>query len=449
MPKSNKSLIILLLLLSQSILALLLGLFALYSLQRGHILPNIYVDSQYIGSMTKDQAIGTIENYYNSLSDDKELHIKWSDGEYSINLGDINAVIDYDATVDQALVINGEENIVNLIRGHFTKKDRKSVIYPVVRFEDEKLRDKIKELSMMVNKPPVDAKAYLKEGSLEKDAERIGTKLNVENTYKKIRDQFGRYLNTSITLEYGANNDITKVMPQTTLKELDGVNTVISEFSTRIKYPEMEENIMKAASSIDGVEIRGRCSEEFSFYNHLIGHGLDDNPVYNEYSQVASTIYGALLKAGISVEVIKRNRNDTQVDYAEPGLDVKFEGEECDFKFKNTLSSSIILFAKVEHGNLQVYIAGSKKDASIQRDIRIREIQRFEPSLYSEVSYDLKPGEKKVVSYGREGIEVEVYRVSKKNGEENEELLYSNKYNAVAGFIQVGPAYSMKTSIIK
>lgn len=446
MPKTNKSLTILLLLLSQTVLAISTGLFALYYLKRDHILPSMYVDAQYVGDMTGEQAVNEIKNYYETLAENDELAIEWDGGEYGIKLKDVNAVIDYEMTIDEVMKVNNNGGFGELITGQFAPKDRKKVIYPVVKLDEQKLREKIEELSILVDRPPEDADLFVENRTLKKVPEKAGAELNVKNTYIKLKNHFGKYLLSPLKLDSGAGGEITKVMPQTILDEYKEIDSVISEFSTEIKYLEMEEKIIEAAAAINGTKIRGRGAEEFSLYNCLKKYGLDENQFYNEYSQVASTIYVALLKTGISLEGIKRQPNDTQVDYAQPGLDVNFNGKDCDFKFKNTLSNPIILLAKVEDGELVICVGGSKKDAVVQRDIRVREIQRFEPSVYSEVCYDLKPGEKKVVSYGREGIEVEVLRITERDGAETEEILYKNKYDAVAAFVQVGSAHSFKLS---
>ncbi|MFZ5990031.1 MAG: peptidoglycan binding domain-containing protein [Bacillota bacterium] len=450
MTKFKKNLIITAIILFQTTMAIAAGLFVLYVSKKDYIPPNVFiepVDSICIGNQTRDQALNIIKEYYKPLIENSRLTIKWDKSTYNIKFNDIDASIDYMATLDLAFKKKEKGRLLGFIRDYFAEEKR--IIYPVIEYNEEKLRGKVIELSSMVNKPHEDARMFLENGSIVKVPEKSGVRLNTENTIKKIEGGFGKHLREPVELKFGYHGEIYADKPDVTLEKLKSMDTIIASFSIKIKYPEVEEYIKRAAPAINSVKLEGRGMEEFSFNECLKERGMDPNQVYDEYNQVASALYAALLKTEISLDAIKRSKNETPVDYTMPGLDVKIDNINCDFKFRNTLSHSIIIFTEVKDKDLTVYIVGSKRDVQGESNIKVMEVQKFEPSTYSVVNYDLKPGEKNFISYGKPGTQVEVYKVKKKNGREEEELLYTNKYEAVAAILQIGPPKISDNKIIK
>lgn len=442
MSKHNKVYIVMLVLLSQTILAVTMGIFAVHVSSKGNILPNVYISSMNVGNYTKIKAVSEIKEHYDKLSIYSNLIIKYGETEYSINLSDIDFSIDYEATVNEAYSISESSMFARIVKGVFST--HKKTIYPVVNFNEEKLEKHLKNFALIVDKTPVNAQMTFLNGELSKIPHQSGIKLNISNSIDKIKNEIGSHFDSSIEFKVENNFEIDVLEPELKFDDLKGVDSIISSYSTSIKYTELNENIKQAVKALNGFLIFGSSLEdekaiEFSFIQRLKEKGISFGQENQGYSQVASTLYAALLKTGIDINCIERKRHETPVDYIEPGLDVKISEDGEDFKFRNPFKFPIAVFSECDDKNITVYIIGSKSVDYSESEMEVKITQKFEPPVLRVVNYDLKTNEEKVISSGKQGIEVEVYRITKKSGKKSSEVLYTNKYDAIGAIMQVGP----------
>lgn len=443
MLKHNKVYIIMLILFSQTVLSITVGMFSLHLSAKEHILPNVYISSLNVGSYTKSKAISEIKEYYNKLYENYSLLIKYdNDKEYKIKLSDIDFSIDYEATADEAYYIKESNRIARLIKGFFS--NNKVTIYPVVNLNEEKLKRHLEELALLIDKAPVNAQIYFQNGEVRKIPHQLGTKLNIPNSIEKIKSQMGSHLDCGIEFNVENNYEINWIWPELTLTDFNGIDSIMSSYSTSITDTDNSKDIAQAAKALNGFWVMGSDFnkgkyKEFSFVKRLKEKGISFEEANEGYSQVASTLYAALLKTGINVDYIYRKKHNSIVEYIDPGLDVEISGKDGDFTFENPFDFPIAVFTECDDKRITVYIMGRKDNGYSEREIEAKVTQRVEPSVLRVVNYDLKPLEERVVDNGKQGIEVEVYRVSKENDKDNSELLYVNSYDAVETIIQVGP----------
>lgn len=453
MLKLHKSYIIMLVLLSQIVLSVTVGILVLHRSSKHQILPNVYIDSLNVGNKTKGQAELMVREHYDKFADNSNLLIKYGeDKEYRIKFSDIESSIDYEATINQAYTINEGNELARLIKGLFSAN--RNTVYPVVKFNERKLEKKLREFELLIDKAPASAKMYLEDGKVRKVPEEVGVKLNIPNSIAKIKNELGRHLNSAMEFEPQNNSEIKIVAPELTLDMLNGVDYVISSYTTQIKSPEIKESVKECSKAINGCLVLNlgrdrKESKEFSFVEWLKKKDLLIEQKNDGYSQVASTLYAALLKTGIDINCIESRRHETPSDYIEPGLEVKISDEDGDFKFSNPFDFPIAIFSECDDKSITVFIVGNKKSDYSEKEIEVNIVQRYEPSVLRVVNYDLKPDEEKVISSGKQGIEVEVYRVLKENGKENSHRIYANKYDAVGAIVQVGPKSKLDNQMDK
>jgi vancomycin resistance protein YoaR len=146
---------------------------------------------------------------------------------------------------------------------------------------------------------------------------------------------------------------------------------------------------------------------------------------------VASTLYAALLSAGIDKSSITRLAHKIPVEYIEPGLDAWISGNGGELKFSNTLGHKLAVFAEMEDERFVVRIAGNAEDKKQELALKIDIVERSSPPVMNVENSSLKKGEKVVQDPGREGIRVNVYRGG--------ELIGTDTYAAVKKIIQIGP----------
>lgn len=440
MLKNNKGYIIMLFLLSQTALAITAGMISLHISSKGHFLPNIYIGSLDVGNNTRSEVISAVKEYYGKLSEESSLKIKYGDGkEFNVKLSDIDFSVDYEATADRAYYINGSSRLEGIVKGFFLNK--KTTVYPVVSFNEEKLKQHLEELALSVDKAPVNASISFQNGKVNKTPHQLGMKLNIANSAEKIKSEMGSHLDVAIEFDADNNYEINWVWPELTLADLNGADSVISSYSTPITNPDSCEDIKRAAKALNGFLIMGADTingkyKEFSFFKRLREKGIFLEEENEGYSQVASTLYAALLKTGIGMDYIDRKKHDATVDYIEPGLDVKISWADGDFTFRNPFEFPMAVFTECTDNSITVHIVG-RSYGYLEKEVEVKVTKRIEQPVLRVVNYDLKPLEEKVINIGKQGVEIEVYRVLKESGET--ELLYTDNYETVGAIVQVGP----------
>lgn len=447
--KINKIFLIFLVILIQSSLAISAGFFSLYLVNEDRIPPNVYVEGVKIGGMRNGEAIRKLEDIYKNLLKNGSVSIIYNDAnEFKIPYSEIDVYIDWAATVDSLYNSKGGRSLVDLAVRYFYQAKRN--IVPVVRLNEQKLREKLKELALIIYKEPVNADIYIENGIILKIKEIDGLNLNINNACSKILDEFKKHTAVAVEFNEAGNYEIETMKAPITLEELEEIDEVIAEYSTEIVQPVDINSVKSACSAIDKVLVRAAdkaknlLAEEFSFNECLNRKNLLQNKNKNNegFNQVASTLYVAILLTGIDHKSIFCIQNKTLPEYIEPGMDVYVSEDGVDFKFTNTLSHDLLIFPELSDNRLTVRIAGKSEDRSLKREIKTDILQRFSPPVINIENKELSPGQKILVEPGREGIMVKTYRITLKNGEKiKEEVINTHTYQAVKSIVQVGPGF--------
>lgn len=434
MIKSRNTLLILLLIVAQSVLAITVGIAVLFNMSLNTVPSGFFVGELPIGGMTYPDAIKTIEAGYADKFKFQSLLLDVGNGvTYEIPFSQMDMNVDGNATIHSLRVLDGIEDIPNLFNSHFGYS--KPVLQPVVRFNESKLRLELIELSEKIYVAPKDAVISYKDGIIEKRAETNGISLNVSNTVDVIRDQLSTDPLGTVKLSRTGNFELQTVDSSKKLKDYDEIQQILSEYSTIIADGELTDSIELAVDAINGTILPAAVdiyeSAAFSFVDLLETNNADFENDNEGYDQVASTLYAALLTSGIPVDFITRLPHKLSVDYIEPGLDAWISGSAGDLKFFNPFGHKIAVFAQMEDDRVKVVIAGSLSDRKEKYVIKTEIAQRFAPPVYNVENRSLKPGEKIVLNPGKEGVKVKVYR--------NNELIGTDEYEAEKTIIQIGP----------
>lgn len=151
--------------------------------------------------------------------------------------------------------------------------------------------------------------------------------------------------------------------------ETNTFNKVYGEFSTNItdKTPERYNNIQLGVNKLNGAIVKP--GETFSFNDYIgprtkeagyqeaiifDGHGNKVDGYGGGICQISSTLYNAVLNAGL--EVIERHEHSREVPYIESGKDATVSYGAEDFKFKNNSRRDIKINASAENDVLTISI---------------------------------------------------------------------------------------------
>ena len=144
---------------------------------------------------------------------------------------------------------------------------------------------------------------------------------------------------------------------------------IYGTYSTNItdKTPERLNNINLGTQKLNGAKVNS--GEEFSFNNYIgprtkeagyeeaiifDGHGNKTDGYGGGICQISSTLYNAVLNAGLPVT--ERHEHSREVPYIEAGKDATVSYGSEDFKFKNTSGRTLTISATTENDVLTVTI---------------------------------------------------------------------------------------------
>ncbi len=431
MKKTGKTLLIFLLILVQSLMAMTAGIVMLFSVSQKEVPANVYAGEIDISEKGYNEAAQLIEADYGARFDTHALRLSKDDEIYEIPFSAIEAAIDGEMTIKPLNSIKGPSDLPRLVNTYFGRYG--TVLNPVVHFNESKLRMELIELSERIDTAPTDAGIYYKDGLIEKIPDNPGISLNVNNTTELIRAHLSSDPFETIDLNNGGA--LKTIDADVQMRHYESIQVVLGEYSTSISDAALSRSIQLAVEAINGLMIAPSGDEtgrdKVSFVECM--SAAISEPNYDEgYSQVASTLYAALLKAGLPKDSITaRVQHKLSVDYIEPGLDSWISSDAGDLRFSNPYKNTLAIFAVMQGSVLTVAVAGSREDKTDECVITKEIVQEFSPPVYFMENENLKPGERVILDPGKDGITVKVYR--------NEELISTDSYEAESSIVQIPP----------
>lgn len=169
----------------------------------------------------------------------------------------------------------------------------------------------------------------------------------------------------SLILFSGCNNNNNEQINY----EINVPPKISGSFSTKItdKTPERLNNINLGVKKLNGAIIN--AGEEFSFNSHVgprtekegfekaiifDGHGNKMDGYGGGVCQISSTLYNAVLSAGLPVT--ERHEHSRSVPYIESGKDASVSYDSEDLKFKNTTNKTLKINANTDNDTLNISI---------------------------------------------------------------------------------------------
>jgi vancomycin resistance protein YoaR len=437
--------IIFIAILIQTLLGISLGLTMLYLSSRTHVASNTYSGDIYLGKLDRAGAAKKIDGEYKDCITNKSFIIKCGENKFEVKYSDIDANLESIATIESIFGNTRAEAFKNLFNCYFSSTRRNVV--PIISFSEGKFREKLNELGAIIDREPLTAEISVVNDKVIKNPEVNGIKLNVDNAVEKVRREIGSNIGGTIIFKEADKYELETIIPRYTMYDLEGLDEIITQYTTKITNLDTADSIFRAASAINMVKLlpadikKGQKAGVFSFNKYL---ALADGIIEKNdegYNQVASTLYAGVLNlAGIDMKYITRTPLTNTVDYIQTGLGARVMGNTYDFKFENTLDYPIMIYTEIQGDRLKVGIIGKKKGYYTGSTLETEIVQRYTPTVEYMENQDMKPGEKKLVSSGKEGLKVKVYRVTKGIQKEIiKQYLYEDKYEAEKAIIEIGP----------
>ncbi|MEK8131767.1 VanW family protein [Paenibacillus filicis] len=144
--------------------------------------------------------------------------------------------------------------------------------------------------------------------------------------------------------------------------------------------------------------------------------------------QVSSTLYNAVLRAGL--EVVERRNHSLPVSYVALGQDATFASGFINFKFRNNTAHHLLIRTITDSRGLTVKLFG-QTPPDVTYDVISSTVEKLEPPTKYVHNPTLPRGKQVSISRGKPGYIVETYRIKKQNGLEiSRERVSRDTYSA-------------------
>lgn len=235
----------------------------------------------------------------------------------------------------------------------------------IIEYLFPNLLNKINKIKLNIEKDVKNAEIIaISLNKVKINKEIIGIKLNYNLFLENI---LNNYKNNSVI---NLNIPIEFIYPSIRYEDLKSCTNLRATFSTGFSnsISDRKHNIRMATKSINGTVLEP--GEEFSF-NKVVGKRTAENGykvakiIYNGnfidgvgggVCQVSSTLYNAVLKAGLNVK--KSSKHSERVGYVNKGFDAMVNYGSSDLVFVNNTSNKIFIYASVKNDRLHISIFG-------------------------------------------------------------------------------------------
>ena len=318
--------------------------------------------------------------------------------------------------------------------------------YTVLDYMYEGLGADVKNLTDSLYIPATDAKAHFHPMQPDKftyENESNGREVDKAALFadfvKSLRDKDSKIEISFIELK-----------PSVTRKQLESKTRLIGEFSTSFKTSgaSRSTNISLAAKAINGTildtgcvfsfnEIVGERSAERGYKEaNIIKDGVYVKGVGGGVCQVSTTLYNAVLRAGLTVTTV--NRHTLAASYVPPSADAMVS-TSSDLKFINDTGDKIYIETSVKDKILTVSVYGYKEDG-VKYKVDSRILKVIKPPAPEVInSSEMYAGEETTLVKAHYGYISEAYLLKYKDGKLVErKRIRSDTYNASAGVIKRG-----------
>jgi vancomycin resistance protein YoaR len=371
-----------------------------------------------------------VENYLNEHLPgivSQPIQLITPEGNITVNPDDLGIYPDVPKIVQEVMGVGRTGGVVQKLKQMFIAR-RGEIDLPLHVEVDQILLNKwLDDIHKMFNNQPVDAKLEVSDGKVTVYPEVPGYEVDLQKTKPALLK--------AVTTRYKVVDlPVKPVEPQIKAETIYalGIDELMGEYTTTfsLKDANRVNNITLAARALDGQLVAP--GTKFSF-NQTVGPrvgeaGYLEAPVI-EYGvtvpgigggvcQVATTLYNAILLAGVQVDV--RYPHSIIPSYVPLGMDATVSYGTLDLVFTNNTSHHLYIEAKVNQDSLKVAIYGEKVSKYVRLVNEVLEV--IEPSFEENYDSALPKGTWTVLRDGSLGYKVAVWR---EGFDDNQELVRS------------------------
>lgn len=390
----------------------------------------VYVSGINLMNLNKDEAVNKISGIKAEELKTKQMNFALGEEEISISYEDLGYNVDIIGAVNEAYNIGRSGNVIADYFNIITPFIRKNIVLNE-KFETENLDNSINYLLMKVFKEPVNADVVANESGFRVVKSETGRFLDPVSTRESILANISK--NDVIPLQ------VTTSYPQITEEKFEGIDALLSEFST--DYSKSAEgrkaNVALGSSFFNGLVVDanqsisfnqtvGSISAEAGFQKAgVLVNGELEQGVGGGICQVSTTLYNALILSDLQID--ERHNHSRPIGYVNIATDAAVLEGYKDLKFTNNLAHKIYIKSIADGDNLTFQIFGHGADKNYDVEIFTELLGVEKPKTVTQYTSKLYEDEEEVESSGANGYSYATYK-KVTNGENSTVTKISNSY---------------------
>lgn len=410
--------------------------------------PGVYINNISVGGLTWNEALTELRSMASQRLD-ATYTFTYEDQSWDFSPSQVGASLNIE---EQAALGWNFAHVGNLATKYKTILQlRQEPVYykSTLTYHEELIDEFIEEIRAAIDSEPVNALVVADVGGpkVARDStngRRLDTAALRENLTNLVVNGTG---DTALTVETlypdltsdDANQGMQKLVRYRTdtsfrgPKSLANVKLALSRFNGLVVYP---------GDTVDFNALAGKRTEENGYQEAPEYAGnRTTNGIGGGVCQAATTMYGAMLKAGMTI--LERSPHTMTVSYVDPSLDAAVSDTGKNLVFRNDRDSAIYIYTEVTSQYATVYVYGQKTEYRYELESHLRSTRATYDEILQDFSatYVTYVDEQKVVSNGKMGCTSEGYLVSYdwETGEEvSRTLLTKDSYSPSPRIIYVG-----------
>ena len=409
----------------------------------------VFIGNNSLGGMTKEEAKTAVEEYVESLSNQK-ITLDISGETVETTASELGFHWSNTDAVDQAA---GAISDGNLIKQYMAKKDLEveNLVIPLeTSMDDEKVSAFVQEKCSGLTAEAQNATITRADGKFVITPSVVGKTVDIGATRQALDDALAQGLENPIQVAAV----VAEQQPTVSEEDLATINDVLGAFSTsfassgasrstnlRVGSGKINGRVLMPGEVLSGYE----CMQPFTTSNGYATaaayeNGMVVDSVGGGVCQISTTLYNAALRA--ELEIVQRQNHSMIVTYVDPSADAAIAGTYKDLKFKNNYSTPIYIEGYTSGKTLYFTIYGKETrpaNRSVQFVSETLSVQNPGAPI-TKVDPSLAPGARVVEQSSHRGRRSRLWKVVTVDGKETERtILSTDTYNVSPQIIRVGP----------
>ena len=426
------------------------------------IYPGVWIDNVQVGGMTREEAVRAVEAVNEKAEASFDIVVSVGNESWHVNSERVPVSRNIEETVERAWAC-GRGNSSVLESGAATPFQERVSRISAMRisspetfatrqdYDHAALRTLTDGIVNYVNRDPVNSTVQsfdFNTTSFTFTEDRPGARIDPDDLYRQV----------SALLDEGTTKKELRIVPEKILAEVTRTELMnrfglISAYTTTTtSNKNRNTNIQLSAQAISGKTVlpgeifsfNGATGERTAAKGYreaaAISGGQSRDEIGGGVCQTSSTLFNAVVRADL--EIIERNAHAWPSNYIEKGFDATVNWPGLDFKFRNNTEWPVFILAAYSNRKVTVNIYGMNLGPDTRIDLEselVRTIPKPEGTNYV-INTDLAVGESRKTITGRQGYEVNTWKVWYQGSRETKrELLFKTTYKAYQETVEYNP----------